>query len=204
MRKGVEETDRESHYLDVIISEVERMERMVQDIEEYVQFAHKRSLKFEQVNLRTLVGEALEWVRKEVAVPQQVRIHISHPEEEGRATDIYGDRELLLELFAVLIENAFDAMPRGGELHVGVDLADGLARVRVADTGVGIMEADIEEVFNPFYTSKTRGAGLGLAKAFLIVEDHSGHIQFESKVGEGTVCTVSFPRERRQVVRSGP
>jgi len=79
---------------------------------------------------------------------------------------------------------------------------DNWVQVRVGDTGIGIPEEDLEEIFDPFFTSKTSGAGLGLAKAYLIVEEHSGTIGFESRVGSGTTCTVTLPSDRRHVPRA--
>jgi signal transduction histidine kinase len=115
---------------------------------------------------------------------------------------VFGSRELLEELFTLLIENAYDAMADGGgELDLRLDEIGGWARIVVGDTGTGIPESDLETIFEPFFTSKTRGVGLGLAKAHLIVEDHFGQIKYKSKVGEGTVCTVLIPVDRRKVVR---
>ena len=78
---------------------------------------------------------------------------------------------------------------------------DNWIHVRVEDTGIGIPPKDLDEIFDPFFSSKTSGAGLGLAKAYLIVEEHSGTIDFESRVGKGTACTVSLPVDRRTLPR---
>ncbi|MHB8767351.1 MAG: sensor histidine kinase, partial [Deferrisomatales bacterium] len=114
---------------------------------------------------------------------------------------LYADPALLGELFSGLMENAVEAMPAGGGLTVECRAAESWVVVQIQDTGVGIPEEDLEEIFDPFYTSKTSGAGLGLAKAFLIVEEHGGTIDFESRVGEGTTCAVTLPVERRRVPR---
>jgi len=115
---------------------------------------------------------------------------------------IYGDASLLRELFDGLMENACEAMPSGGDLALRCWLADRWVQVQVEDSGVGIAEEDLTEIFDPFFTSKTSGTGFGLAKAYLIVEDHAGTIDFESRVGKGTLCTVSLPVDRRWVPRN--
>jgi signal transduction histidine kinase len=183
--------------LDVILSEVQRLEKMVQDIETYVQFTSRHQPCFAPVQLCEVLAGAVASVRGRF------------PDWEGRIrednrtlTHIYADRGLLRDLFEGLVENAFDAMPRGGNLSVASEAVGNWVRVRVGDTGRGIAQEDLESIFDPFFTSKTQGAGLGLAKAYMIVEEHSGTIEFDSQVGKGTVCTVSLPVERRRVPRA--
>jgi len=137
----------------------------------------------------------------EVAESAGVRLHGDAVEA---VPPVFGDPELLAELFHGLVENACEAMPGGGDLTVQARQVDTWVQVRVQDTGIGIPEEDLDAIFDPFFTSKTAGAGLGLAKAYLIVEEHSGTIDFESVVGKGTVCTVSIPVDRRVVPRRAP
>jgi PAS domain S-box-containing protein len=197
LRRGFDEKSQQGDYLEVILAEVERLERMVRDIEEFVQFSSQRRPRFAPLDLKDVLAASLEEVAKrnsEVGV--SVRFHA--PDDLPR---IYADSALLRELFSGLVENAFDAMPSGGELTLGIRAVNNWIHLRVEDTGVGIPHEDLEEIFDPFFTSKTSGAGLGLAKAYLIVEEHSGTIDFESLVGKGTACTVSLPVERRRVPR---
>lgn len=183
--------------LETIVAEVERLEKMVTDVEQYVRFARSRPRNFGPVTVAEVVRRAME----ETAA-RFPRSGVTARTDFGTGQVIvYGVDELLLQLFAGLVENSYDAMPGGGTLDVRVAVEDGWVTVRVADTGVGISEEDLPEIFDPFFTSKTQGAGLGLAKAYLIVEDHSGHIAFASRLGEGTTCTVRLPMERRSLAR---
>ncbi|MBE0616535.1 MAG: hypothetical protein IH608_01235 [Proteobacteria bacterium] len=125
----------------------------------------------------------------------------SHWDAPGELPPVFGDAALLAELFRGLVENAVEAMPAGGDLTVRLRPVDAWVQVRLEDSGVGIPEEDLDAIFDPFFTSKTSGAGLGLAKAYLIVEEHAGTIDFESTPGKGTACTVSLPVERRAVPR---
>jgi len=189
----------ESRYLDVIVSEVERLERMVQDIEDYVAFSREHRSRFEPVDLREIVQQCVDrW--KGRAEAQGVRVRFDKPADLPR---VYGDRNLLAELFGGLVENAVEAMPTGGDLTVDFRPVENWVQVRIRDTGVGIDPDDLEEIFDPFFTSKTSGTGLGLAKAHLIVEEHAGTIEFESRPGQGTVCTVALPVDRRRIPRGG-
>lgn len=183
--------------LETIVAEVERLEKMVTDVEQYVRFARSRPRNFGPVTVADVVRRALEGT---AARYPESGVTTRADFGAGPAV-VYGVDELLLQLFAGLMENSYDAMPGGGTLDVRVVMEDGWVAVRVADTGVGISEEDLPEIFDPFFTSKTEGAGLGLAKAHLIVEDHSGHIAFSSRLGEGTTCTVRLPMERRSLAR---
>jgi len=198
-RKLLEQTapnSRDRSYLGVVVNEVERLERMVHDIEEYVAFSHQNRPSFAPVLLTEVLRES---VRRHVNGDGTIDTTFESPDD---LPCLYADSALMRELFDGLIENATDAMPGGGRLAVSVRLVDDWVQTRVADTGVGISSDDLEEIFDPFFTSKTSGAGLGLAKAYLIVEDHSGTIDFESTVDRGTTCTVTLPLDRRKVVRS--
>lgn len=182
--------NRESQYVDIILSEVERLEHMVAEIEDYQAFVKKKALEFAPVKLGRMIREAAgsgEWLH---------RINADFPEGPEDII-IYGDRAMLTELFRVLAENAREAMPGGGEITISCTAEDGTVAVRITDTGVGIKPGDMENLFDPFFTSKTKGAGLGLAKAYMIAEDHGGSIHFESVPGKGTNVTVTLPVDRR-------
>jgi signal transduction histidine kinase len=84
-------------------------------------------------------------------------------------------------------------MPEGGELTVGASEKDGFMEVKVRDTGHGMTEETIGKIFDPLYTMKAKGIGLGLAVCKSIVERHEGNIQVESKVGKGSTFTVRLP-----------
>ncbi len=198
LREVAGEGGREGVYLDVIFAEVERLEQMVRDIEEYVQFSKHRKLSCEAVDLAGLLRDCAAALGERSG---RLGIHTQWG-DFGDLPTLYADPALLTELFVGLLDNAVEAMPDGGVLKIQCQMADNWVVTRVQDTGVGIPEKDLAEVFDPFFTSKTSGAGLGLAKAYLIVEDHSGTIDFDSRVGEGTTCTVTLPIERRRMPRS--
>ena len=118
---------------------------------------------------------------------------------------VTGDAERLQQLFLNLFLNAADAMPEGGELSVRLRTTGaGEAEIRVADTGVGIPEADLPRIFDPFFTSKRagKGIGLGLAVAKGIVSDHGGEIAVTSTEGKGTRFRVLLPLPARAAGKS--
>ena len=89
--------------------------------------------------------------------------------------------------------NAVQAMPEGGELRVGASVHDGRLEVRVTDTGEGITTEDLPHVFEPFFSTKDQGTGLGLALVHRIVQDHGGDVEVQSVPGAGTTFVVSVP-----------
>ena len=129
---------------------------------------------------------------------------------DGGLLDIDGDRELLKQVFLNLILNAVQAMPSGGILRINtrgpivrhaVDARDARVEVKVSDSGCGIGEENLEKVFLPFFTTKPKGAGLGLAIVERILERHGARVSLESRVGDGTTFTILF-RSRGQTMAS--
>jgi signal transduction histidine kinase len=103
------------------------------------------------------------------------------------------DAEMLERVFFNLFSNGAQAMPNGGRLRVRAQPAGDSVEIEVADTGVGIPPENLESIFNPFFTTKPDGVGLGLAIVSKIIDDHGGKISVESHVGKGTTFRVSLP-----------
>ncbi len=92
-----------------------------------------------------------------------------------------------------LITNAKDAMPEGGAITVSARRKDECLDIRVKDTGCGMSEETASHIFEPLFTTKTKGLGLGLAIVKEIIEAHHGRISVESKKGEGTTFEILLP-----------
>jgi signal transduction histidine kinase len=97
-----------------------------------------------------------------------------------------------------LVINAVEAMPKGGELHIGTRFrsADEWLSIAFRDQGVGLSRKAMIHLFEPFYTTKNSGTGLGLSISYGIIEQHGGTIEVESKVGQGSCFTVKLPASR--------
>ncbi|MFQ6131690.1 MAG: sensor histidine kinase [Armatimonadota bacterium] len=106
---------------------------------------------------------------------------------------IAGDASQLYLVFTNIIANAIQAMPEGGELRVEARSGNGVVEVAVHDTGVGIPEQDLERIFEPLYTTKTHGIGLGLVVCKTLVERHGGEIEVTSTPGQGSSFAVRLP-----------
>jgi signal transduction histidine kinase len=99
-------------------------------------------------------------------------------------------------VFYNLVLNAVQATPAGGAVTVKARAGAGLAEVAVIDRGAGIEPKHLETVFNPFFTTKPQGVGLGLAIVSKIVDEHGGKITVESDPGKGSVFRVLLPMDR--------
>ena len=195
MEKTVDKDSSDSHYLKMIIDDVNRLETMVNDIEAYVHFAKRHKAPFHPVQLAEIIPQSLSSLAlKEKNIETEI---FRQP-----LPDIYGDEKALKNLFHNIFENSMEAMPGGGRLNVDYTLDDNYINVMISDTGCGIPVEKVEDIYNPFYTSKMSGIGIGLAKSYIIVEEHFGFINVESEEGEGTTFTLTFPVERRQLVRA--
>lgn len=181
-------------FLQIILEDVQRMEDMLQDINNYVSFAKKYQAFFKKVDLHGIIKDALQSLR----LPINVKLEETYPTENPW---IYGDTSHLRELFLHLLENAMEAMPEGGVLRLILKQEDSNALVEIEDTGVGIANADLPHIFNPFFSTKTKSVGVGLAKAYIIVEEHKGEIEVKSNMSKGTTFMLSFPLDRRQRAR---
>jgi signal transduction histidine kinase len=96
-------------------------------------------------------------------------------------------------VFYNLVLNAAQAAPPGGEITVKTRLVDSTVEVAVIDRGAGIAPADLENIFNPFFTTKPDGVGLGLAIVSKVIDEHGGKITVESELGKGSVFRVYLP-----------
>jgi signal transduction histidine kinase len=115
---------------------------------------------------------------------------------DGRVPTIRGDAAALEQLFLNLILNAAGALGPGGRAWIEVDEAADRAVVAIRDTGTGIEPEMLERVFQPLYTTRPDGTGLGLTVARRIVDQHKGSIEIDSEVGEGTTVRVRLPLQR--------
>jgi signal transduction histidine kinase len=180
----------------VVPRELERINHIV---ERLLELARPVPLTFTRVRLPTLLDRAIELYANQIeARPVDV------VREYGRDVPrIEADEEVLYRAFVNLVANALDAMPRGGRLTARLGwnqpaerrLARSRrrgVRIEIEDSGSGIPASETERIFNPFFTTKEDGTGLGLALTHKIVEDHGGSIAVRSRPG-GTVFTVVLP-----------
>ena len=115
----------------------------------------------------------------------------------SKASILKIDKEQIERAFLNLITNAIEAMPRGGNLTIITDFNGNFFLVKIHDTGKGIPEKDIIRIFDPFFSTKPQGVGLGLSICYGIIVSHGGTIEVESESKIGSTFTVTLPIEQR-------
>src|SRR5262249_20042376 len=152
-------------------------------------YARLPDLALEPIDTAAFLREVVAPYR--AAAPPGIRIEERH---DG-APPIAGDRRTLARALVNLIENALQAMPQGGTLRVesARDAASGDAVLRVADTGPGLTAEVRARLFEPYFSTKSSGTGLGLAFVRRVVESHGGTIEIDSSADRGTVVSIRVP-----------
>jgi signal transduction histidine kinase len=173
---------------DTIKEEVRKANYMVLNFMNY-----GRPLKLRRTGLsyRDLLDRALT-VLKDKLKEQKVTVAIEIPDD---LPPLYCDQELMRNCLFNFITNGAQSMPDGGEITVSASFADGVFRLTFTDRGTGIAPEDMEKIFQPYFTTKEAGIGLGLAITERIIKEHGGEILVESLPGEGTTFTVIMPKD---------
>jgi len=172
-----------------ISTEVDRTNSL---ITRFLDFARPQHLRLEPGDISTLLDQAVaSFYRERPASLAEIEIYKNY---SPGIPPVRFDAELLERVFSNLILNAAQASPSGGVVTVKTQLlGDKEVEVAVIDRGTGIEAKDLESIFNPFFTTKPDGVGLGLAICSKIVDEHGGHITVESSAGEGSVFHVILP-----------
>lgn len=177
-----------------IKEEIARLNRTVTD---FLSLGRPPHLKLREMDARSLVEDVMSLVRAQ-AEQQGVRLAIEKTAgSDGQAYDthIHGDAEQLKTCLSNLAINAVHAMPEGGALTITLRPQRSNVKIEVIDTGHGIPPEAMEHIFEPYFSTKETGTGLGLALTKKLIEDHGGQITVISKVGVGTTFTATLPRE---------
>jgi len=170
-----------------ISSEVDRVNSLVT---RFLHFARPLQLRLEQADLAHMLDRAIAMVEREAL---GISIYKNYAPE---IPPFAFDAELMERVFYNLVLNAAQATAPGGAVTVKTRAAEGTAEIAVIDRGVGIEARNLNSIFNPFFTTKKEGVGLGLAIVSKIVDEHSGKITVESEPGKGSVFRVLLPIAR--------
>lgn len=175
----------------VISEEIGHIDTIIQN---FIEFARPPKLKVQKVSPSEVVDVVLQLLEHRLeAYDVDIELHRERP-----LTEIQVDPEQLKEVFVNLIVNACEAMEGGGSIRVQEEesFVEPLGRVvvvRLTDSGPGIPESVKDQVFQPFFTTKEEGSGLGLSIAARIVEEHGGWLDFTSNEGEGVTFVMTLP-----------
>jgi PAS domain S-box-containing protein len=176
----------------ICTSEVTRLDGIIRN---FLEAIRPQPLDLAEVDLLGLLAEVISFQQKEMenlGIRVDVDV-VNHP------PPVLGDRNQIKQVFFNLIKNAMEAMARGGRLRIAARADDSWVYLAFADTGVGIAQADLPRIFQPYFSTKRGGHGLGMMIVQRILRAHGGQIALESQPGKGTTITLQFPLKDRRV-----
>ena len=174
------------------MEEVQRLDGIVRN---FLQAIQPRPPNLSETNLAEVLGEVLR-VQQGEFKDRGIAIEAETPSDLPR---VMADRDQLKQVFFNITKNALEAMQPGGKLKIRSRSDDDSVYLLIGDSGAGIKQEDLIRLFQPYFTTKSTGHGLGLMIAQRIMREHGGHLGLESQPGVGTVVTLQFPRKERRV-----
>ncbi|HHT9152828.1 MAG TPA: sensor histidine kinase [Candidatus Hypogeohydataceae bacterium YC40] len=172
--------------ISILQKEIQRLEEVLSD---FLRFAKGGNLELTEQDTNQVVGEVMDFI-----APEAKRNNIKVIRDFTPNLPIVRmDSGLMKQAILNLIINAQQAMPQGGKLSVNTSLKRSDVLIKITDTGVGIPTAQLDKIFQAFFSTKKKGTGLGLPTVKRIVEEHGGSISVVSKEGEGSSFTILLP-----------
>ena len=176
----------ENHLEDLLTrigEQVNYMNKIILDLQDYSKPLKPNII---EASLLDLINDTISTI----TIPESVKVNIKVPEDFPK---VPMDSSMIKRVFVNLVANAMQAMLDGGELIIEPFIADDAVTVNVQDTGVGIPKENLDKLFQPLFTTKSKGQGFGLAVCRRLVEAHGGTISVESEIGKGSAFTIKLP-----------
>jgi two-component system sensor histidine kinase HydH len=172
---------------EIMIQEVERLNRVIGQL---LEFARPMEMKRHWTSIQEVIRHTLRMIEGQ-AKAKKIAVRTDLPQHVG---DIFIDADKIKQVLLNLYLNAMEAMDKGGTLTVAVLPHEGrMVRIDVSDTGKGIDEKDIARIFDPYFTTRSSGTGIGLAIVYKIMEAHDGEIRVISELEKGTTVSIFLP-----------
>lgn len=165
--------------------------RCVDIINSLLYYSYNFGPEFTEISLSEVLNKALYIARNDIEICK-VKVVTSMEDESLK---IFGNLLQLEQAFMNIIDNALDAMPEGGTLTISINRKNGNVEIKFTDTGKGMAESVREKIFNPFFTTKKPGEGIGLGLYICqrIIDKHGGSIQVTSREGKGSEFVINLP-----------
>ena len=188
----------EEGYASVMVKEVDRLNRVITEL---LDFAGPKEPRREPQSLEDIADHALKLLAPDLAARKVAVFREYEPDLPA----VWVDRDQISQVFLNLLLNAIESMDGGGEIRLALRRYGSPPAVlaAIADTGAGIPAEDLDKVFEPFFSRKRKGAGLGLAIVHQIIESHRGEIRVESRQGKGTTFRIKLPVDGDMDLRNG-
>ncbi|MCP5005322.1 MAG: PAS domain S-box protein [Planctomycetes bacterium] len=174
---------------ELIQSILDEVERLTEISEEYLKSARFPKLELSETSINDLLRDLTKFLREEM-----IQGDIVLTEKYGKLIpEIFLDRKQVKQAFVNFFRNSFQAMPDGGKMSISTRYTGKNIEIIITDSGAGISKSDVQKIFDPFYSTKVTGTGLGLALTLKTIEEHCGEIFCKSTLGVGTTMKVLFP-----------
>lgn len=170
----------------ITLSEIERLNGVIRD---YLQFARMPVKQLQEDSLNDVVGDLVQLLRLEIEAAHVKLVVDLCPD----LPTVRLDRTLVSQAVLNCVRNALEAMPDGGTLTIMTRETDNVVSISVGDTGTGIVTEHLDRIFDPFFSTKEYGTGLGLPYVRQIVQEHQGWAEIASSTEAGTTITLSMP-----------
>ena len=169
--------------------------RLDQVISQFLRAVRPTTPGFEKASLGAVLHDTLEFLQHEVK-DRDILVEVDQPDD---LPDAMLDKNQIKQVFFNIIRNAMQAMPQGGLLKITLGSTDRFVSIAFKDTGPGIPADQLGNIFEPYFTTKSEGTGLGLMIVQRIVRDHGGELEVHSEPRVGTTFTIFLPRDARRI-----
>ncbi|WP_342488454.1 ATP-binding protein [Bacillus sp. FSL M8-0266] len=184
-------------YFDIIFSEIKRIDFVLSEL---LVLAKPQSVHFQEVQLHELLEQVITLLKTNAVLSN---IDLKQPFKRQDTGAILADANQMKQLFINLIKNAIEAMPEGGSIYISTEKVLNEWKITIQDEGKGMSEKDIQKIYDPFFSTKKEGTGLGLTICATILKDHHGTMDVSSELGKGTAFHIYLPvcqKSRQQQV----
>ncbi|OUZ06782.1 ATP-binding protein [Bacillus pumilus] len=171
-------------YFDIIFSEIKRIDFVLSEL---LVLAKPQSVHFQEVQLHELLEQVITLLKTNAVLSN---IDLKQPFKRQDAGAILADANQMKQLFINLIKNAIEAMPEGGSIYISTEKVLNEWKITIQDEGKGMSEEDIQKIYDPFFSTKKEGTGLGLTICATILKDHHGRMDVSSELGKGTAFHI--------------
>jgi len=183
MSELAQKEPRVMEFLDIMDDEINASDKIISDL---LGFSRVGKPSVSPTRIENVIEDALP----HLTIPENIELT---KELDADLPEVEIDAGQIRQVFINIIMNAVEAMPEGGRLTIGAKEKNSFLEVEIADTGCGIPQEAVGKIFDPLFTTKARGIGLGLTVCKAIIDRHQGVIEVESQVGKGTTFTVRLP-----------
>lgn len=188
LEKGAKLDVEEHEMAQLAIGECYRMKKLIENLRDFTQ---RRSQNMELLDMRVLFNSVLMLGKKNLE-SRKIAIMYAPPSNFPLT---YASADQMKQVFLNLMQNAAEACQEKDTITVNLDFVDNNIFITVEDTGSGITNGDIHQIFNPFFTTKQnlKGTGLGLSISYGIIKNHGGTLSVTSEIGKGSIFTIVLP-----------